>query len=88
MQWMRAGAVTPRARRKERQMSSAPQMLAKSLCCKLPLIKLPRGRNAADHFRCSECSRLFVWSGTEWVVCELPDKHRALASEPERRADA
>lgn len=88
MEWLRGGAITPRAQRRERHMSSAPQSCAKSPCCSLMLIKLPRGQNAADHYRCSECSKLFVWSGSEWVACELPEIHRALSREDWRPPDA
>lgn len=81
MEWLRGGATTPRAQRKERPMSSAPQSLAKSPCCSLMLVKLPRGANEADHYRCAECGTLFVWSGSEWVACEMPEQHSAFSRE-------
>lgn len=81
MEWLRGGATTPRARRRERQMSSAPQSCVKSPCCSLMLVKLPRGLNEVDHYRCAECSTLYVWSGQEWVACEVPEQHRAFSRE-------
>jgi len=56
-------------------MSAAPSTAAASPCCRLMLIKIPRGTNDADHYRCAECGLLYVWSGSEWVPCEMPDKH-------------
>lgn len=87
MEWLRGGAATPRAQRRERKMSSTPQTCAKSPCCSLMLIKLPLGANAAEHYRCSECSKLFVWSGSEWVACENPEQHRAFSRENPRPPD-
>lgn len=85
MQWMRAGARTYGAHPKGGKVAATPQTAAASPCCKLMLIKLPRGSNEIDHYRCAECGQLFVWSGSGWVLCELQDKHRAQSRETVRR---
>jgi hypothetical protein len=81
LQWLRAGAKTYGAQPKGAPLATTPQTCAKSPCCKLPLVKLPRGLNEIDHYRCAECSLLYVWDGKAWIVCELQDKHRAQSRE-------
>lgn len=85
LQWLRAGAHIYGAQPKGVKVAATPQSCAKSPCCKLMLIKLPQGSNEVDHYRCAECGELYIWSGTQWVLCELQDKHRANSRETVRR---
>jgi hypothetical protein len=85
LQWLRAGGRIYGAQRERGTMASAPRTTSASPCCRLMLIKLPRGSNEVDHYRCAECGQLFVWSGSGWVACELQDKHRAQSRETVRR---
>lgn len=45
----------------------------RSQCCGLPLLKMPMGANLIVHYRCSECQRLWVWNGHQFVACETPE---------------
>jgi hypothetical protein len=85
LQWMRDGARRYDSRPKGGKVAATPQQFAKSPCCKLMLIKIPRGTNEVDHYRCAECGALFIWSGTAWTPCELSEKHRAQSRETVRR---
>jgi hypothetical protein len=85
LQWMRAGAKTYGPRPKVGKMATTPKTCAQSPCCKLMLIKMPRGTNEIDHYRCAECGELYVWDTQRWVLCELQDKHRAQSREIVRR---
>lgn len=53
----------------------------KSPCCNLPLIKMPRGGNVNQHWRCSECQAIFVVIRGAWLPCPSPEAHRALAAQ-------
>lgn len=50
-----------------------------SPCCKLPMMKLSKGQNELDHWRCTECCRMFIWNGQGFVDCQSPDKHYQLS---------
>jgi len=58
-------------------MSHGPN-LAVSPCCTLPLVLVAAGMCHANHYRCSECNAVFVWSGSEWVACQTPEEHLAI----------
>jgi LSD1 subclass zinc finger protein len=62
--------------------------LAHSPCCNLPMVQLPRGLNAADHFRCSECHALWCMNAGKFIACQQPELHTRLSVQVERRENA
>jgi len=56
-------------------MQPAPMDVGFSPCCKLPMMKLPKGQNEADHWRCTECLAMWIWNGACFVACQSPEKH-------------
>lgn len=58
---------------------------AHSPCCNLPLIELPRGLNATDHFRCTECGALWCIQLNKLEACQQPELHGYLSLQMERR---
>ncbi len=59
--------------------------MAHSPCCNLPLLQLPRGLNATEHFRCSECHGLWCMATTKLEPCNQPEMHTYLSVQMERR---
>lgn len=59
--------------------------LEHSPCCNLPLVVLPRGLNATDHFRCSECRALWCTATTKLEPCNQPELHAYLSLQSGRR---
>jgi hypothetical protein len=31
-----------------------------------------------QHYRCSECGKIWVWMVDEWMICENPEHHLAV----------
>lgn len=44
-------------------------------CCHLPGYRMPLGRCAMYHWRCSECGFMFVWTGHRFEPCLEQEKH-------------
>lgn len=46
-----------------------------SPCCDTLLITMPLGHLEVFHFRCTQCSAVYVWDGRAWVLCQNVEAH-------------
>jgi hypothetical protein len=61
-------------------MGTPPPMDVRfSPCCKLPMMRLPKGQNSMEHWRCTECRAMWIWNGVCFVACQVPEKHYQLS---------